>query len=81
MWKSGVQFTLSSDNLLLSGDEQHLVSPTGEIVRLVRDVGLEWEAVKTSVLCGAAAAFSPAVDEAWVDRLRRDIDAVLSSEL
>ena len=79
MVDAGVAFSLSSDNLLLSGDAHNIASPTAEIVHLVRDVGLGWGAVRDSLLCGAAAAFSPAVGKSWVEGLQREIDSVLSN--
>ena len=61
--KKGVKFSLSSDNLLLSGDKDQAPSPTGEILHLVHHVGLGWEAARESVLSGLRAAFSPRVDK------------------
>ena len=55
----GVKFSLSSDNLLLSGDRQHAASPTGEILHLVHHVGLGWDVARDSVLAGLRAAFAP----------------------
>merc|ERR1712223_2373514 len=56
--ESGVAFSLSCDNLLLSGDLHHRPSPTAEILHLVKDVELGWEAARQSVLSGLEAAFS-----------------------
>ena len=63
---AGVKFSLSSDNLLLSGDALHAASPTAELLHLVRDLGLGWAAARDSVLAGLAAAFSPSVTPQFV---------------
>ena len=62
----GVKFSLSSDNLLLSGDLAQAPSPTGELLHLVHHVGLGWEVARQSVLSGLRAAFSPGVDERFI---------------
>ena len=63
---AGVKFSLSSDNLLLSGDALHAASPTAELLHLVRDLGLGWAVARDSVLAGLAAAFSPSVTPQFV---------------
>ena len=72
----GVSFSLSSDNLLLSGDHGHAPSPTAEILHLVHDVGLGWDAAKQSVINGLKAAFSPSVTPEFIESVRRKLDAV-----
>lgn len=67
--EAGVQYSLSSDNLLLSGDLAHRPGPTAEILHLVRDVGLGWPAARQSVLAGLRAAFSPRVDQTFIDKV------------
>ena len=69
----GVAFSLSSDNLLLSGDHGHAPSPTKELLHLVEDVGLGWEEARKSVLDGLGAAFSPAVTTEFVQRVSQDL--------
>ena len=69
----GVKFSLSSDNLLLSGDKDHAPSPTGELLRLVHQVGLGWEAARESVLSGLRAAFSPRVDEKFIQSVEEQL--------
>jgi len=61
-----VNFSLSCDNLLLSGDLHHQPSPTAELLHLVKDVGLGWGAARQSVLSGLRAAFSPRVTEEFI---------------
>ena len=73
MQEQGVAFTLSSDNLLLSGDQDHAPSPTAEILHLVHDVGLGWEAAKWSVIHGLKSAFSPAIDEDFIERIMLEL--------
>eukprot|EP00090_Calanus_glacialis_P013354 TRINITY_DN21991_c0_g1_i1.p1 TRINITY_DN21991_c0_g1~~TRINITY_DN21991_c0_g1_i1.p1 ORF type:complete len:375 (-),score=92.69 TRINITY_DN21991_c0_g1_i1:75-1199(-) len=68
MQQQGVAFSLSSDNLLLSGDHAHAPSPTAEILHLVNDVGLGWEAAKWSIINGLKSAFSPSVDQEFIDQ-------------
>ena len=63
---NGTKISLSSDNLLLSGDALHAASPTAELLHLVRDLGLGWAAARDSVLAGLAAAFSPSVTPQFV---------------
>ena len=62
----GVKFSLSSDNLLLSGDQTEAPSPTGELLHLVHQVGLGWEVARQSVISGLRAAFSPRVDQRFI---------------
>jgi len=69
----GVAFSLSSDNLLLSGDHLHAPSPTMELLHLVEDVGLGWEAARKSVLDGLGAAFSPSVTTEFVEEVAQDL--------
>ena len=66
--ETGVSFSLSSDNLLLSGDAEHAASPTGELLHLVHDVELGWEQARQSVLSGLRAAFSPSMTQAIINR-------------
>ena len=66
--EAGASFSLSSDNLLLSGDSEHAAAPTAELLHLVHDVGLGWPAARRSVLSGLEAAFSPSVTQAFRDR-------------
>ena len=69
----GVPYSLSSDNLLLSGDHDHAPSPTAELLHLVHDVGLGWEAATQSIMSGLRASFSPAVTQQFIDNIRRKI--------
>ena len=69
MQELGVAFSLSSDNLLLSGDHLHAPSPTAEVLHLVHDVGLGWEAAKLSIINGLKSAFSPTVDQEFIEKI------------
>ena len=70
MHQLGVSFSLSSDNLLLSGDTNHAPSPTAELLHLIYDVGLGWDAAREAVINGLKAAFSPEVDEKFIENVR-----------
>ena len=72
----GVPFSLSSDNLLLSGDHSHAPSPTAEVLHLVHDVGLGWEAAKQSVIHGLRASFSPSVTPEFIESVKSQLDAL-----
>ena len=69
MHEKGVSFSLSSDNLLLSGDHLHAPSPTAELLHLVHDVGLGWDAARKAVIDGLRAAFSPSVNEEFIQKM------------
>ena len=69
--EAGVRFSLSSDNLLLSGDSEHAASPTAELLHLVHDVGLGWGLARQSVLSGLEAAFSPSLTRVTVERAEK----------
>jgi len=74
--ESGVQYSLSCDNLLLSGDKQHAPSPTAELLHLALDVGLGWPAARASVIKGLKAAFSPTVNQSFIDAVQKRIDLI-----
>eukprot|EP00092_Neocalanus_flemingeri_P024964 GFUD01027076.1.p1 GENE.GFUD01027076.1~~GFUD01027076.1.p1 ORF type:complete len:405 (+),score=79.62 GFUD01027076.1:36-1250(+) len=74
MQEQGVAFSLSSDNLLLSGDHAHAPSPTAEVLHLVYDVGLGWEAAKMSIINGLKSAFSPVVDQEFIERIEQKLN-------
>ena len=69
--EKGVSFSLSSDNLLLSGDHLHAPSPTGDLLHLVHSVGLGWEVAKQSIICGLRGAFSPSVTQQFIDQVQQ----------
>jgi len=71
--QKGVSYSLSSDNLLLSGDHDHAPSPTAELLHLVHDVGLGWEAATQSIISGLRASFSPAVTQQFIDNIKGKI--------
>ena len=66
-------YSLSSDNLLLSGDRNHQPSPTSELLHLAEDVGLGWEAARRAVVNGLRAAFSQSVDQEFIDRVEKEL--------
>ena len=68
MQEQGVAFSLSSDNLLLSGDHDHAPSPTAEVLHLVHDVGLGWETARISIINGLKSAFSPIIDQEFIEK-------------
>lgn len=58
MFDAGVRVTLNSDNLLASGSiETGPASSSGELVRLVHDVGFTWAEARQVLVNGARAAF------------------------
>ena len=73
MQEQGVAFSLSSDNLLLSGDHDHAPSPTAEVLHLVHDVGLGWKAAKLSIINGLKSAFSPTIDREFIEKTLKEL--------
>ena len=69
--EKGVSFSLSSDNLLLSGDHLYAPSPTGDLLHLVHSVGLGWEVAKQSIISGLRGAFSPSVTQQFIDQVQQ----------
>lgn len=67
---AGVSYSLSSDNLLLSGDLTLAPSPTAELLHLALDVGLGWDNARKSVMNGLDAAFSPSITQEVKDRIK-----------
>ena len=71
--EAGVAYSLSSDNLLLSGDPGHAPGPTAELLHLVHSVGLGWAAARRSVLAGLRAAFSNTVDQVFIENVEKQL--------
>lgn len=57
MVRRGIQVSLNSDNLLLSGSHDREASPTNEIVHFIRDVGMSYEDLAEVLLNGARSSF------------------------
>jgi len=73
----GVKFSLSSDNLLLSGDAKFAPSPTAELLHLVHDVGLGWQSARESVVNGLKAALSASVDQKFIDEIVAKMNSIV----
>lgn len=78
-----IPFSLSCDNLLLSGDLRSQPSPVNEILHLAHDVfkGEEdkgWEAVRFALECGSNAAFCGRIDQEWRRKFLSKVDDVLA---
>ncbi len=78
MFEAGVKVCINSDNLLLSGSFDRAAYSTGEVQRLVNDVGFTWEQARQVLLNGVMASFSPGVDEDWISQYKQRLDTVLS---
>ena len=82
-YECGLPFSLSCDNLLLSGDDPAAPpTPAGEILHLVYDVfhGDEakgWSAVRESLKAGVEARFARKGEEdQWGKEFMGEVDAV-----
>lgn len=84
-YKYRLPFSLSCDNLLLSGNDKLRPSPTKEILHLARDVmnskgkpelqdKERWDAVRFSLRSGIRAAFDPEVTPDVVQRFDLKVD-------
>ena len=71
-----VPFHFSMDNWLLSGDKEYQPDPNLELIRGAEVIG--WEKVKQSLISGAKAAFSPSVDQDWVENYVKQIERVFN---
>jgi len=76
--KFGIPFTFCMDNWLLSGDFDHQPDPNGELIEAAKLIG--WLDVKKAMITGAKSAFSPIIDEAWIDQYSKKLDAVFSTK-
>lgn len=74
-YELGLPFSLSMDNWLLSGDTDHCPDPGMELVQLAR-ITETWNSVKTSLINGAKAAFSPKIDDNWIHDFVAKIDKI-----
>ncbi|XP_023334386.1 uncharacterized protein LOC111705912 isoform X3 [Eurytemora carolleeae] len=72
-----VKYSLSSDNLLLSGDLKLAPSPTLELLRLAVDVGLGWEEARNSLISGLESAFSPCIGRDFINDIQDRIDKII----
>ena len=85
-YECGLPFSLSCDNLLLSGDHPDAPpSPTGEILHLVYDVfhddeSTGWSAVRGSLKAGVEARFARGKlekeEDKWGTEFMAELDAV-----
>ena len=77
MFEAGVKVCINSDNLLLSGTFDRAAYSSGEVQRLVDDVGFSWEQARQVLLNGVKGAFSPGVDEDWISQYEQRLDEIL----
>ena len=63
---------------MLSGTFDRAAYSTGEVQRLVQDVGFTWDQARQVLLNGVLASFSPGVDQDWISQYEQRLDAVLS---
>ena len=77
MFEAGVKVCINSDNLLLSGTFDRAAYSSGEVQRLVEDVGFTWAQARQVLLNGVKASFSPGVDEDWISQYEQRLDKVL----
>ena len=68
---------INSDNLLLSGTFDRAAYSSGEVQRLVDDVGFSWEQARQVLLNGVKGSFSPGVDEDWISQYEQRLDEIL----
>lgn len=68
MEKHQISYSFCMDNWLLSGDLDHQPDPNGELVIASKLVG--WKCVEKALLNGAKAAFSPQIDENWLQEYK-----------
>ena len=77
MFEAGVKVCINSDNLLLSGTFNRAAYSSGEVQRLVDDVGFSWEQARQVLLNGVKGSFSPGVDEDWISQYEQRLDEIL----
>ena len=73
-------FSLSCDNILLSGDMEIQADPLKEVGHLAYDVMDDvtegWRAVRYSLVSGLRAGFSPAIDASYLREFEETVDKV-----
>ena len=74
-----VPFNLCMDNWLLSGDKLNEVEPNNELKIASKLIG--WSGVKEALISGAKSAFSPIVDEIWIQNYVKTLDEVFEERL
>ena len=74
----GIPFTFCLDNWLLSGDFDHQPDPNGELIEAAKLIG--WHNVKKAMISGAKAAFSPIIDQPWIDQYSKKLEALFSAK-
>ena len=60
------------DNWLLSGDLNNQPDPNQELIIGAKLLG--WKSIQKSLVNGAKAAFSPSIDDAWIDNYIAKLD-------
>ena len=69
--KHNLPFCLCMDNWLLSGDLKHQPDPNHELMIASKLIG--WASVKKSLLHSAKAAFSPNIDDKWLENYEQKL--------
>ncbi|HAJ05900.1 MAG TPA: adenosine deaminase [Chloroflexi bacterium] len=77
MFDAGIKVCINSDNLLLSGTNDREAYTSGEVRHLFNDVGFSWDQVRTVLMNGVFASFSPEIDKQWLLDYEAKIEKVL----
>ena len=70
--KHGIPFSFCMDNWLLSGDLRHQPDPNKELI--IGSKLLGWNCVKKALINGVKAAFSPSIDDEWMQNYVSKLD-------
>lgn len=81
MFDAGVQVSINSDNLLLSGSYKRKPTPTGELCKLVQDVGFSWEEARAVLLNSVRTSFSTRLEDDWLMSYEQRLDEALKAVL
>lgn len=79
MFDAGVLVCINSDNLMLSGSYERKATPTGELCRLIQDVGFSWQQAREVLLNGGKGSFSMGLEEDWNTHYECQLDRAMKA--